>query len=347
MSTPTNHAAWMPAPKVIPLAISPAPYTAPGPNQIVIRNHALGINPIDWVKQLLGDALLAHVQYPAVLGEDIAGTVVAVGEGVTRFKEGDRVLAVAAALLSNSPAEGGFQEYTVVREWFAVGLPESVTFEAGAALPLAVLTAGTGLFGKEGLALDLPSIPRRESNGRVVIVAGGASAVGGTAVQLVRAAGYDVVSTASPHNFELVKKLGAEQVFDYKSEDLAAQLGAAVRGRQLCGCFSLGDGTADIFAEVILKHEGPGETSKRITRVEGKHTVSEDSGIEMSFVVNGIARDNATRPLFEEFLPKALAEGVFVPHPEPVIVGKGLDKIQDAFAKHREGVSAKKVVVQL
>lgn len=348
---PENQAAWLPASKVTPLQIGPAPYTPPGPGQLVVRNHALGINPVDWAKQLLGDALLGYVRYPIVIGEDVSGTVVAVGDGVSRFRVGDRVLAVAGALTSNVPAEGGFQLYTVVREWFATPLPEHVSFEQACALPLALLTASTGLFSKDYLGLDLPTVPARPTTStdgnpsRVVIVAGGASAVGGTAVQLAASAGYEVVSTASPKNFDHVKRLGAAHVFDYKSATLVDDLSAAVRGRQLCGCFSIGDGTADLLADVLARHEGP--TSMRIARAEGKHSVESGSGVEVNFIINDISPESPARPVFEEFLSRALAERQFVPAPEPQVVGKGLDKIQDAFMVHKQGVSAKKIVVAL
>ncbi|MCJ1379058.1 hypothetical protein MMC17_002158 [Xylographa soralifera] len=354
---PENQAAWLRASKATPLEIGPAPYTAPGHGQLVVRNSALGINPVDWAKQMLGDVMLPYIRYPIVLGEDVSGTVVAVGDGVSRFHVGDRVLAVASAITSNAPAEGGFQLYTVVREWFTVPLPEHISFERACVLPLALITASLGLFGKDYLGLDLPTVPTRPTPtsadgkpSRVVIVAAGASAVGGTAVQLAASAGYEVVSTASPKNFDHVKRLGAAHVFDYKSATLADDLSAAVRGRQLCGCYSIGDGTADVLAAVLARHEGPGPTSMRIARAEGKHSVESSSGVEVKFVLidpSAIAPETPVRPIFEEFLPRALAERQLVPAPEPEVVGKGLDKIQDAFMVHKQGVSAKKIVVAL
>lgn len=352
-----NQAAWLPASKATPLEVGAAPYTPPGPGQLVVRNSAVGINPVDWAKQLLGDAMLPHVRYPIVLGEDVSGTVVAVGEGVRRFRVGDRVLAVASAITSNAPAEGGFQLYTVVREWFATPLPEHISFERACVLPLALLTASLGLFSKEHLGLDLPTVPTRPTTAstdgtpsRVVIVAGGASAVGGTAVQLAASAGYAVVSTASPKNFAHVKRLGALHVINYKSATVVDDLRAAVRGRQLCGCYSIGDGTADVMAAVLARHDGPGPTRMRIARAEGKHGVDSGSGVEVKFIAidpAAIGPASPARPIFEDFLPRALAERQVVPAPEPEVVGKGLDKIQEAFMVHRQGVSARKIVVAL
>lgn len=349
--TPENQAAWLPASKVTPLQVGPAPYTPPGPRQIVVKNSALGINSVDWAKQMLGEVLLGHIQYPIVLGADVSGTVAEVGEGVTRFRVGDRVVAGAAAITSSDPAEGGFQLYTVAREWLAAPLPADVTHEQASALPLALITSAAGLFGPDYLALDPPIVPARPgASTRSVIVTGGASAVGSAAVQLAAAAGYEVVSTASPKNFDRVRALGAAHVFDYRSETVAADIGAAVRGRELAGGYAIGDGSADILAAVLAAHEGPA-TRKFIALAGGNNTGGDkDTGVEVKFIVldpTAIGPDSVVGKVFQDFLPRALAERQFVPAPEPEVVGKGLDKIQDAFGVHMQGVSAKKIVVTL
>ncbi len=121
---PTNHAAWLPSKSARQLQPGPAPYTPPGPGQIVLKNGAVAINRVDWAKQLAGGLALSYIRYPSVLGGDVAGTVVEVGPDVQRFRVGARVLANAAALVpaSNDPAEGGFQQFTVIREHLAAPL---------------------------------------------------------------------------------------------------------------------------------------------------------------------------------------------------------------------------------
>ncbi|KAK8048227.1 zinc-binding alcohol dehydrogenase domain-containing protein cipB [Apiospora phragmitis] len=331
--TPENQAAWLKAPKATPLEVGPAPYPRPGPGQLVVQTAAVGINPIDCLKQSLGDAILPHIRYPTVFGEDVAGTVAAVGEGVTRFRVGDRVLAVAGLIPSNNPAEGAFQRFTVVREWLTAPLPEGVSVEQGCVLPLALIVAGLGLFGKGYLGLDPPTVPAHptpaDTGSRgVVIIAGGASAVGSTGVQLAAAAGYEVVSTSSPKNFGFVKGLGAAHVVDYRSPTVEDELLAAVRGRWLVGALSLGDGTADYLATVLKRHdEGPGgPTKKFIARAEGKHSVEEGGEVEVKFILISpevIGPVTPLRQIFEDYLPRALAEGQFVPRPKPEVVGKG------------------------
>lgn len=345
-----NQAAWLPASKVTPLQIGPAPYPRPGPGELVVKNSALGINSVDWAKQMLGETLLNHIKYPIVLGEDVSGIVVDVGEGVKRFRVGDRVIAAAAAVTTSNPAEGGFQLYTLVREWLAAPLPENISHEQASVLPLALLTASQGLFDKAYLALDLPTVPARDvETKRAVIVTGGASAVGSCAIQLAVSAGYEVVSTASPKNFNYVKKLGAAHVLDYKSETVADDLSAAVNGRKLAGGYSIGDGSADLLTAVLARHEGP--TTKFISLAGGSFNGgNSEAGVEVKFIVldpAAIGSDSVTAQVFETYLPRALAEGQFVPAPEPEVVGNGLEKIQDAFMVSMQGVSAKKIVVTL
>ncbi len=91
---PTNTAAWLPA-KHARLEVGPAPYTPPAEGEIVVENHAVAINPLDWILQLVGNVIFRWIDYPFVLGADLAGEVVEVGAGVSRFQVGDRVLAHA------------------------------------------------------------------------------------------------------------------------------------------------------------------------------------------------------------------------------------------------------------
>ncbi|KAJ5272898.1 Polyketide synthase enoylreductase [Penicillium angulare] len=349
---PENKAAWLPASKVNPLSISSAPYTAPGHHQIVVKNSALGINSVDWAKQLIGEGLLGHIRYPFILGEDIAGTVVEVGDGVDRFNVGDRVIATASAISANDALEGGFQLYTVVREWMAARLPDSITFEQASVLPLALLTASHGLFDSDYLGLDLPSAPAPQESGDkgTVIITGGSSAVGSTAIQLAVSAGYDVISTASLKNFEYVKNLGASYVFDYKSETVVDDISAVVKGLHLTGGYSIGDGSINLLAAVLAKHDGP-STNKFIALAGGQlGSGAVDPSVEVKFILLGpdaIGADSVISKVYTNYLPDALLNGQFVPAPEPVVVGKGLEKIQEAFGIHMQGVSAKKIVVSL
>ena len=228
---PSNTAVWLPA-KYADLAIGSAPYAAPRADEVIVRNSAVAINPLDWMTQVMGGIVLPWTKYPFILGSDVAGEVVEVGPAVFRFKVGDRVLghAIGADKKRNNPAESGFQEYTVLLERMTSPIPDAMPYENAVVLPLALSTAACGLFQKDQLALHHPSA-HPEPTGQTILIWGGSTSVGSNAIQLAVAAGYDVITTASPKNFDYVRKLGASQVFDYRSKTVVADVIKAFKGR--------------------------------------------------------------------------------------------------------------------
>lgn len=125
---PTNTAAWL-AEKRTALEVRSAPYTPPRENEIVVKNHAVAINPLDWLKPVIGDRLFSWIKYPFVLGSDVAGEVAEVGNAVRRFETGDRVLGHAVGMdkKRNSSAEGAFQTYTVLLAHMAAPIPNNTS----------------------------------------------------------------------------------------------------------------------------------------------------------------------------------------------------------------------------
>lgn len=159
MTSPINTALWLPA-KRSAFQPGPAPYTRPVAGEIVIRNRAVAVNPFDRLIQTVGDLITSWINYPFIVGSDVAGEVVEVGAEVARFKVGDRVLGLAAGSEQrrNRAAEGAFQNYSVLLEHMVAPIPEHLSFEAASVLPLAISTAACGMFQKDFLALDFPSL---------------------------------------------------------------------------------------------------------------------------------------------------------------------------------------------
>jgi NADPH:quinone reductase-like Zn-dependent oxidoreductase len=339
-NTISNTAAWLTAPKARPFEIKPAPVGVPSGSQILVRNHAIAINPAD-VKTQQG--VPYPITYPAILGADVAGEVVALGPDATRFKEGDRVAGCAAGWITGRVVEKAFQAYTLLESGLASHIPAGMSFEQAVVVPLGVSTAAAALFGTDLLNLQLPTEPRRQPTGKVVLVWGGASSVGLNAIQLAVAAGYEVVTTCSPQNFDFVKRFGPTHVFDYNSPSVVAALVDAVKGKTTAGAFDAVGGFRQCI-EFLQRTEG---TKFVATAVRGFSQPPEGISIKQCVSVS-IKDTHVGNAVFGDFLEQALEKGTFVAAPEPLVAGKGLEALQEAMDIKAKGVSAKhKVVVVL
>lgn len=371
---PGHTALLLPA-KRADLMLTTAPDVMPGPGEIVVRARAVAVNPFDRYIQTIGDIITGYLAYPAVLGTDVAGEVVAVGDGITRFRVGDRVLGHAAALEKsrNRAAEGAFQERVLLLADLAAPIPDTLPFEEAAVLPLGLSTAAVALFQQDMLALAPPRIdpePRRE----VVLVWGGSTSVGSNAIQLARAAGYEVIATCSPRNVDYVRRLGADQAFDYASGSVCADIVAALRERRCAGAVSVGKGSAAACMDILARCEGrrfvaqvtPPTSFDDVPAGRGRwrrllpamaRMVSGNlslrlrarrRGIATRMVWGGSLLNNEVGSLmYEQFLPEALARGYYKAAPAPLVVGHGLQYVAEALERQRRGVSATKLVVTL
>jgi NADPH:quinone reductase-like Zn-dependent oxidoreductase len=371
MDKSTAQAAYMPA-KSAQLGVAPATYTAPGTNEVTVKNVAIAINPLDWVKQDAGNFFGPWMKYPLIMGSDTAGEVVEVGTGVTRFKPGDRVVGHAVGMdeRSNKSSEGAFQTFTVLRENLVSPIPDGLTYERACVMPLGLSTAACGLFMKDYMNLKLPKNPVQPKS-ETVLVWGGSTSVGCNAIQLARAAGYEVFTTASPQNHAYLEKLGAAQVFDYKSPTVVQDIVKAMKGKKSAGAFAIGVGSLGSCIDVLGSCEGkrfvaqasadlppsgfPSSLPKMIpfgihmgTSMAGLWIKSKQKGVSSKFIWGSdLMANELGNAIYKDFLPSALAEDRFVPAPEPMIVGTGLEHVQEAMRINKKGVSAKKVVVLL
>ncbi|HEY7273636.1 MAG TPA: NADPH:quinone reductase [Actinoplanes sp.] len=200
------------------LRVVERPVREPGPGEVRIRIHRAGVNPTDW-KLREGAGTGATVDPPQVPGQDGAGVVDAVGNGVEAALHGLRVWVWEAA---HQRPDGTAQEYAVVPARRVVTLPDSASYDLGAALGVPFITAHRCLtVTEEG--------PRRLGpgtlDGRTVLVAGGAGAVGNAAIQLARWSDATVITTvSSPEKAQLAAAAGADHVIDYRREDVVREV---------------------------------------------------------------------------------------------------------------------------
>ncbi|VTT64400.1 unnamed protein product [Fusarium fujikuroi] len=336
---PSNNAAWLVAAKTSPLEVKEAPLTEPSSGHILVKNSAIAINPVDIANQYVG-IFIQPSQYPVILGEDVAGTVEAVGPDVTIFKPGDRVLGYATSLATKDNAHSAFQEYTIIRAECASKIPERLSFEQAAVLPLSLATAAWSLFGDVTLAMRYPSLnptPTEET----VLIWGGSSSVGGSAVQLAKAAGYEVITTASAKNHDYVKSLGADHVFEYKSPQVTKDIASLLTGKKLAGAF-----------DASGSEDGMNSASQSIVHADGlrklicvRSVSSEVAGVEAKTILStSIINTPVAKAVFGDYIPAALEQGKFKAVPEAEVVGKGLEAVQLGINTLAKGVSAKKIV---
>lgn len=201
MSTNTMKALILNSYDVKAFTASQIAIPTPGQNEVLVKIHASGVNPIDY-KIREGSATYATPELPAVLGTDLAGEVVRIGEGVTQFNVGDEVYGLTGGVRG---LQGSLAEYAAVDANLLAHKPKNLSMREAAALPLVFLTAWEGL-------VDRAQVKA----GDKVLVQGGAGGVGHMVVQLAKIFGADVYATASAAKKAQVESFGATAI-DYRT----------------------------------------------------------------------------------------------------------------------------------
>jgi NADPH2:quinone reductase len=304
-----------------------APVPQPGPGEVLIRVRTTALNRAD-LMQVQG-LYPAPPGAPDILGLECAGTVAALGEGVTQWAIGDEVMALVAG--------GGYAQYCAAPEGSCLAKPANLTWEQAGAVAEAFFTVWTNVSDRCRLA-----------PGETILVHGGASGIGTTAIQLYAASGHTVFATAGgPDKTALCTKLGAKRAIDYKTEDFVEivrtetggkgvdvildMIGAdyiqrninalAVEGRMVNIAYQNGS-TANVnFIMALLK---------RLTITAS--TLRARSPAQKAEIAAGVARD--ALPL--------LASGRIAPVIDSVFP---LDRVAEAHARMATGAHAGKIVL--
>ncbi|PRP86056.1 hypothetical protein PROFUN_05827 [Planoprotostelium fungivorum] len=218
----------------------------PGPNEVLIKNVAVASNPKDWKVPLW----FAQLPWPMVEGNDVAGTIASVGEGVTEYKVGDRVAAFSR--MATDSKYGAYAEYTVSPVNTTFPLLERSSFEEAATFPLAYMTAALGLF----VALKLPTPLEPATSERWVVINGASSSVGHFALQLAKLANLKVIAVAGASK-DLASQ--ADVTIDYRgksSEELALAISAAAPGKINAFYDAISEPTTIQTALNVIKQNG-------------------------------------------------------------------------------------------
>ncbi|KAG2036274.1 chaperonin 10-like protein [Suillus americanus] len=191
-------------------AVGPHNIPKPGKDEVLIQVYSAALNPVDYKVQEHG---LYIENYPAILGEDIAGIVVEVGEGVHHIAKGDRVFSHGQFTNHGS----AFQQFTLSVADFTTKIPNNLGYDEAATIPLALDTASTGLYNSNryGLGLTPPWVESGIGmySETPIVILGGSSAVGSYAIQLARLSGFSpIITTASEKHEKYLMTLGATHV---------------------------------------------------------------------------------------------------------------------------------------
>ncbi|KAI4909275.1 hypothetical protein J4E90_007972 [Alternaria incomplexa] len=219
----------------------------PAENWLLVKTKAVALNPTDWKN-------IDRAAAPgAIAGCDYAGEVEEVGKDVTHYKVGDRI---AGFVRGGDPADhtnGAFAEHVKAKNGINLKIPSNMSFEDAATLGVGITTVAQGLYQE----LGLPFPPAKVQSPTPVLIYGGSTATGTLAIQYAKHTGCEVIATSSPHNFDLLRKLGADQVFNYKDADVGAKIREATNDKLKLAFDCIAEGNSfDITAAAISSTGG-------------------------------------------------------------------------------------------
>ncbi|EOD52107.1 putative zinc-binding oxidoreductase protein [Neofusicoccum parvum UCRNP2] len=332
-------------------AIVDTPVPQLRPDRALVKTVAVALNPTDW----------KHIHFVpgtegCTAGCDFAGVVQEVGANVTTLKKGDRIAGWSHGGNSSNKEDGAFGEYLVAKEGINLKIPTGVSFEDAATLGVGITTVGQGLY--QSLKLPLPSQPSKERF--PVLVYGGSTATGALAVQFAKLSGLEVIATASPHNFDMLKSLGADAVFDYNSPTVGADIRKHTANKLYYAFDCIAEGSsAQICADALSSDEGKPAYSALLfcefprKDIQPKYTLGYTTFGETFTKAFGPGEFPASKEDYEfgssfwKLTEQLLAEGKFKVH-RPDVRGGGLEGVLEGLEELKAGkVSGKKLVYKI
>lgn len=311
---------------------------------ILVKTEAVALNPTDWKH-------IAFLGVPGVLvGCDYAGVVEAVGKDVKKpFKKGDRVCGFVHGANAVQPEDGTFAEYIVAKGDIQIHIPDNLSFQEAATLGVGISTVGQALY--QSLKLVLPTEPLKTPE--PILIYGGSTATGTLAIQFAKLSGYTVLTTCSAHNFDLVKRLGADKAFDYNDPNSAAEIRAYTDNKLRLVLDNISLESSVKYCDAALSSEGGEYTSLLTSRID-RANVNSRSTLAYTAIGEEFKFGDKTfeaRPEDKEFAEKfwalsesLLADGKVKVHPPKVNPG-GLNGVVEGLKLLKEDkVSGQKLV---
>lgn len=352
MSLPSTHkAAVVPEPGaqhvVVDRSLSPL-----SPDEIAVKITATAINPVDWKMR---DYRIFLTDYPAILGSDAAGEVVAVGSSVKSHSIGDRVFFQG---ILGKYDYCTYQQYTKIPASLAAKTPRKVSDEQAATFWVAGMAVATGLYHKSGLGITPPWEKNGDQagKGKTAIILGGSSSVGQYAIQMARLSGFDhIITSSSPSHFDFLKSLGATEVLDRNrtttATDFISSLPTHSKIEWVYDTIS-SPSTQSLALEILQGLKG-GKVIVVMPADEKATLLSNDSSKPNTTILSilGLGSHPEYRYISEPLAAHLgdeegyVAQGKVVLN-RPEVVEGGLDNVEEALKRNKEGVSGVKIVIR-
>jgi NADPH:quinone reductase-like Zn-dependent oxidoreductase len=315
---------------------------------ILVKTEAVALNPTDW----------KHIDFAstrgALSGCDYAGVVEEVGSQVTKpFKKGDRITGFVHGGNQMQPEDGTFAEFILVKGDLQIRVPDRLTFEEAATLGVGITSVGQGLYQTQMLAM--PTTP--SSTPIPILIYGGSTASGVLGIQFAKLSGYLPITTCSPHNFAMVKQLGAVAAFDRRDPATAKKVKEYTKdGLTLVWDTISSEASAQFCADVMSSQGGryaallpvhcPRHDIESTSTLA--YTVFGETIMDRATVVPGRVKDFEFAKMWWALCEDLLRDGRVVPHVRPRLGSGGLAGVLDGLQLLREGkISGEKLVYRV
>ncbi|KLO16654.1 GroES-like protein [Schizopora paradoxa] len=299
----------------------------PGQGEVLVKIAATALNPADWKVRKFDPPFVPALLYPLLLGFDSTGVIEEVGEGVTSLVKGDRVIHEG----SLGDRHATYQQYCVAAAEHVAKLPANISFDQAASIPAGLATAVIGLYAdcdRTDGAKKLAPPPWEAGGegaykGKAVIVIGGSATVGQFTVQMLKLSGFSkIITTASLHNTEFLKSLGATHIID-RNVDFVTEAKKILDGDSIDLIYDA-VGNADLQAQALEMLEPGGQLvaagGRRPidkTKYPGKHYITLHAdfrspeywslGKSLASKLHDLLASGAVKPNRVEVLPNGLA----------------------------------------
>lgn len=324
------------------------PIPKPASGEILLRNKAIAGNPVEWMVRDYGFGI---TRYPTVLGSDVSGVIEEIGPNVTKFKVGDRVVAYAGVLYTSNADHGAWQTYTLLKETNVTPLPSNISFEDATVFPMAFSTAINVFFVQLGLprpaSVNEPvTIPGTKG----LLIWGGGGAVAAALIQLGKALGFTIYTTANLKHRERLQQLGATEVFDYKDPEVVRNALDTAKAANLTIEYGI-DATSNkdtLSATAAILAGSGGPSSKLVSLLPWPEDLPcPVEKLTLEAFTTFVEQPDLVEWFFNDWFAKALAEGVIVPAPPVKVIDGGVASCAEVLDTIKAGVSGVKLVVKV